>query len=498
MPTEAQLTAGSNGPFVAASGVGAAITPTRYVGGVSGASPATGTFITGDFVLDVTLATVWICTAGGSPGTWVQVTAGSGAVSSVFGRTGTVVATSGDYTVGQVTGAAPLASPALTGTPTAPTASALDDSTKVATTAYADTAVGVETTRAEAAEALKAPLASPALTGTPTAPTKTALTNNTDIATTAYTDSAVGVETTRAEAAEALALAKANNLSDVASAGVSRFNLHNPIQGAVQAVAVANVNIASAPASLDGYSFTTSGTDTLLLTAQSTTNQNGVWKWNGAGSALTRATDFPSAGSVTTGRVVQVEQGTVYAGSIWSLAVASNAPITIDTTAQTWTEVVGGGPVGSLVYNALNYGVVADGSTDDTAAWNTLFATILAAGGGTAFLPAGKTSRCNGALNPYPFSSSSTVSSGLRICGGMIALGDVDTPTLAGAATLDLRYNGGSSATITAVSGVGHRGYVHCDQLILCRRDGGVLRSRWGIHKPQRPEWDRPRCGFER
>jgi hypothetical protein len=77
--------------------------------------------------------------------------------------------------------------------PTAPTASALTSNTQLATTAYADTAVGVEATRATAAEALKAPLASPALTGTPTAPTKTALTNSTAIATTAYADAAVAV-----------------------------------------------------------------------------------------------------------------------------------------------------------------------------------------------------------------------------------------------------------------------------------------------------------------
>ena len=45
--------------------------------------------------------------------------AGGGApVSSVFTRTGAVVAVSGDYTVGQVTGAAPLASPTFTGTAT--------------------------------------------------------------------------------------------------------------------------------------------------------------------------------------------------------------------------------------------------------------------------------------------------------------------------------------------------------------------------------------------
>lgn len=63
---------------------------------------------------------------------------GGGAVSSVFTRIGDVVAASGDYAVGQVTGAAPLASPALTGAPTAPTPAPFDNSTKLATTAYVD------------------------------------------------------------------------------------------------------------------------------------------------------------------------------------------------------------------------------------------------------------------------------------------------------------------------------------------------------------------------
>lgn len=50
--------------------------------------------------------------------------AGGGAVSSVFTRTGAVVATTGDYTVAQVTGAAPLASPTFTGTVIASTMNA--------------------------------------------------------------------------------------------------------------------------------------------------------------------------------------------------------------------------------------------------------------------------------------------------------------------------------------------------------------------------------------
>lgn len=57
-------------------------------------------------------------------------------VSSVFGRTGVVLPVSGDYTVSQVTGAAPLASPALTGVPTVPTATPGTNTTQAASTAF--------------------------------------------------------------------------------------------------------------------------------------------------------------------------------------------------------------------------------------------------------------------------------------------------------------------------------------------------------------------------
>lgn len=70
---------------------------------------------------------------------------------------------------------APLAGPALTGVPTTPTASPGTGGTQIASNAYADAAVAVETGRATGAEGIlssaKANLASPAFTGTPTAPT---------------------------------------------------------------------------------------------------------------------------------------------------------------------------------------------------------------------------------------------------------------------------------------------------------------------------------------
>jgi len=86
---------------------------------------------------------------------------------------------------------APLTSPGLTGSPTAPTQTPLTNSTAIATTKYTDLAVAVETTRALAAEALLAPLASPGLTGNPTAPTQTHGDNSTKLATTAYHDTGV-------------------------------------------------------------------------------------------------------------------------------------------------------------------------------------------------------------------------------------------------------------------------------------------------------------------
>lgn len=70
---------------------------------------------------------------------------------------------------------ATLASPALTGNPTAPTPSAADNDTSIATTAFVQGEITA-----------KAPLASPTFTGNPLAPTPSVDDNDTSIATTAY------------------------------------------------------------------------------------------------------------------------------------------------------------------------------------------------------------------------------------------------------------------------------------------------------------------------
>ncbi len=111
--------------------------------------------------------------------------AGSGTVSSAV-----------DHVHPTDTSRAPLASPTFTGHPVGVTETALNNSTRLATTAYTDTAVGVETTRATTAEGLLAPLASPTFTGTPSLPTGTtgttqsAADSTTKLATTAFVTTA--------------------------------------------------------------------------------------------------------------------------------------------------------------------------------------------------------------------------------------------------------------------------------------------------------------------
>ncbi|MDP7151180.1 MAG: head decoration protein [Paracoccaceae bacterium] len=196
---------------------------------------------------------------------------------------------------------APLSSPALTGSPTAPTATAGDNTTKLATTAFVQNAVSssavaalddignvtisapsdnevlaynagtgtfLNQTATEAGLAAashshaisnvtglqgaldaKAPLASPALSGTPTAPTAVTATNTTQIATTAFVqatlaalvDGAPGAIDTLNELAAALGddpnfaatvtndlagkLVKSSNLADLTNAATARSNL---------------------------------------------------------------------------------------------------------------------------------------------------------------------------------------------------------------------------------------------------------------------------------
>lgn len=104
----------------------------------------------------------------------IQQTEGSTApLLDIKDHTGSSLMTVGS--TGAMTTSAPMTSPSMSGTPTAPTAAAGTNTTQIATTEFVTTA-----------DNLKANLASPTFTGTPLAPTAAAATNTTQIATTAF------------------------------------------------------------------------------------------------------------------------------------------------------------------------------------------------------------------------------------------------------------------------------------------------------------------------
>ena len=185
--------------------------------------------------------TNWVTVSTASTGTLVSsVTAGAGTVNGgtvsdividVGAGTGIEVNTD-DVAIDRATvdtWYAPFASPAFTGTPTAPTATAGTSTTQLATTAFvtaavttgtpdasetvkgivelataAETTTGTDSTRAVHPAGLKveldkkAPLAGPTFTGVPKAPTATAGTNTTQLATTAFVKAAVTAGTPNA------------------------------------------------------------------------------------------------------------------------------------------------------------------------------------------------------------------------------------------------------------------------------------------------------------
>jgi hypothetical protein len=83
---------------------------------------------------------------------------------------------------------APLSSPALTGSPTAPTPAAGNSSTAIATSAFVQGEL-----------AAKAPLNSPTFTGTPAAPTRSVDDSTTGLATTAFVTNQAGASTPLAD-----------------------------------------------------------------------------------------------------------------------------------------------------------------------------------------------------------------------------------------------------------------------------------------------------------
>jgi hypothetical protein len=99
----------------------------------------------------------------------------------------------------------------------------------------------------------------------------------------------------------------------------------------------ANVTISGPGTAIDGV--TLSNGDRVLLKNQSTGSQNGVYIFNGSGSAMTRATDG-DAGSELVSATFPIREGTANADTWWTV---TNDTITIGTTVLTFSQTAGAG-----------------------------------------------------------------------------------------------------------------------------------------------------------
>ncbi len=98
-----------NAEFIAVSGVDGAVQASRYAGATSNGPPTKGAFETGDFIVDLS-GNIWICSTAGTPGSWksvgssafVQVTGLNSSLSSsrFIGSTNGSSPKSGSYLTG--------------------------------------------------------------------------------------------------------------------------------------------------------------------------------------------------------------------------------------------------------------------------------------------------------------------------------------------------------------------------------------------------------------
>jgi len=112
-------------------------------------------------------------------------------------------------------------------------------------------------------------------------------------------------------------------------------------KGTARVASTANVTIASPGGVIDGV--TLSAGELVLLKDQTTGSQNGLYVWNGAAVAMTRATNADTSAEVRSGMFVFVTEGT--ANSDNGFTLTTNDPITLGTTALVFTQTSGAGQV---------------------------------------------------------------------------------------------------------------------------------------------------------
>jgi len=139
---------------------------------------------------------------------------------------------------------------------------------------------------------------------------------------------------------------------------------------ATRVVAVTNITLAGgAPATVDGVSLSVN--DRVLVTAQSTGSQNGIYLVSTVGSGSNgtwvRTSDADATGEIEAGMIVMVTEGSVYADTQWKLI--TDDPINIGSTALTFTQnysanSISGGTSNVTVYSNANVTISSAGTAN--------------------------------------------------------------------------------------------------------------------------------------
>jgi len=191
----------------------------------------------------------------------------------------------------------------------------------------------------------RAPLASPALTGTPTAPTATSGTNTTQLATTAFVLGTRLDQLAQPTADVPLNSRKITGLGDPVSAqdAATKNYVDLAVQGldpkqSVRAATTANIATLSGAMTIDGVSLVAG--DRVLVKDQTSSAQNGVYVV--AASAWVRAADMDTWGELVSAYLF-VEQGTVNADMGFLCTVDPGG--TLGTTPVSFVQFSGAGQI---------------------------------------------------------------------------------------------------------------------------------------------------------
>jgi len=125
------------------------------------------------------------------------------------------------------------------------------------------------------------------------------------------------------------------------------------------------LTVASAPAAIDGVTLVNG--DRVLLKDQASLPENGIYIFNGSGSALTRSLDADEDSEVSAMMTVGIEEGTANADRVYT--VTSNDPLTVGTS--------------DIVFGLLPVNTFTGGNGIDIT--GTVISVDLLAGGGLKF-----------------------------------------------------------------------------------------------------------------